>query len=327
MNEIIIPSKNKHLYALNLNGVLFDFEAEQYLMGTPAIGNLDEDDFLEVVVSGYTSSGDIFIVNHDATSNIIEINEKALGGVSLADFDGDNIDEIVIATESNDMICMVSHTGEIDTLVLANDKFKGSSAILDIDGEKIILAGSNDHNLYAVTQQGETIFSLITQDEINSSPSFLQTDNGPLTVFGSDDGYLYAVLIDGNAAEGWPVYLDDAVGTASFSDLDGDGRSEILVGAGNKLHVLDLDGNYFNSNHFPLQTEFSITSAPVVVDLDGDNDLEIIVGTSADVVVIDVMENGGITAGYWNLDRGNQLRSGYYQSSLYCGNVYPGDLN
>ena len=43
-DEIIIPSKNKHLYALNLNGVLFDFEAGQFLMGTPAIGNLDEDD-------------------------------------------------------------------------------------------------------------------------------------------------------------------------------------------------------------------------------------------------------------------------------------------
>ena len=55
--------------------------------------------------------------------------------------------------------------------------------------------------------------------------------------------------------------------------------------------------------------------------------MEIIVGTSADVVVIDVMESGGIATGYWNLDRGNHLRTGYYQSSLYCGNVYPGDLN
>jgi len=327
LNEIIIPSKNKHLYALNLNGLLFDFNADQFLIGTPAIGNLDEDDFLEVVVSGYTSSGDIFIVNHDGTSNIIEINEKALGGVSLADFDGDNIDEIIIATESNDMICMVNHTGEIDTLIFAGDKFKGSSAILNMDGEKLILAGSNDHNFYAVTQQGEIVFSLETQDEINSSPSILQTDNGPLIVFGSDDGYLYAVLPNGSAIVGWPVYLGDNVGTASFSDLDGDGRSEIIVGVGNKLHVLDLDGNYFNSNHFPLQTEFSIKTAPIIVDLDDDNDLEIIVGTSADIVVIDIEEDGGITTGYWNLDRGNDKRTGYYESSLYCGNIYPGDLN
>jgi len=327
LGGIIIPSKNKHLYALNLNGLLFDFNADQFLIGTPAIGNLDEDDFLEVVVSGYTSSGDIFIVNHDGTSNIIEINEKALGGVSLADFDGDNIDEIIIATESNDMICMVNHTGEIDTLIFAGDKFKGSSAILNMDGEKLILAGSNDHNFYAVTQQGEIVFSLETQDEINSSPSILQTDNGPLIVFGSDDGYLYAVLPNGSAIVGWPVYLGDNVGTASFSDLDGDGRSEIIVGVGNKLHVLDLDGNYFNSNHFPLQTEFSIKTAPIIVDLDDDNDLEIIVGTSADIVVIDIEEDGGITTGYWNLDRGNDKRTGYYESSLYCGNIYPGDLN
>jgi hypothetical protein len=178
-----------------------------------------------------------------------------------------------------------------------------------------------------VTQSGEIVFSLVTQDEINSSPSLLQTDNGPLIVFGSDDGYLYAVLSNGNAIEGWPVYLGDNVGTASFSDLDGDGSSEIIVGVGNELHVLDLDGNYFNSNHFPFQTEFLIKTAPIIVDLDDDNDLEIIVGTSADVVVIDIEEDGGITTGYWNLDRGNEQRTGYYESSLYCGNVYPGDLN
>ena len=327
ISEIIIPSKNKHLYAVNINGVLFDFDAGQFLMGTPAIGNLDEDDYLEVVVSGYTSSGDVFIVNHDGSSSSVEINEKALGGVSLADFNNDNIDEIIIATENNDMICMIDYLGQIDTLLTAEDKFKGASGILDVSGQKIILAGSNDSNLYALDSTSEIIFTYNAGDEINSSPSFIQTTDGALIVIGSDDGFLHGVYSDGSTPSGWPVYLGNAVGTSSFSDLDGDGSPEILVGAGNYIHALDLNGDYFNSNHFPLQTEFSITSAPIIVDFDQDNDLEIIVGTSADVVVIDVMNEGGISTGYWNLDRGGEHRKGYYESDLYCGTIFPGDVN
>ena len=64
-------------------------------MNTPAIGNLDSDEYLEVVIPGYAPSSDIIIINHDGTGNTIEFNEKVSGGVSLADFNNDSIDEIM----------------------------------------------------------------------------------------------------------------------------------------------------------------------------------------------------------------------------------------
>ena len=324
LNEILVPSKSKSLYAIDINGVDFNFDAGQFLMGTPAIGNLDEDDFLEVVVSGYTASGDVFIINHDGTSNsIIEINEKALGGVSLADFNDNGQDEIIISTGNDDMICMIDNSGNIDTLLIANDKFQTSTSILDIDGEKIIMAGSYDHFFYAIDSQGQIIFSVETGDDINSSPAFLQTDSEVLTFFGSDDGYLYAVKPNGDMAVGWPVpvNIENEVGTPSFSDLDGDGNPEIVVSSNNKIYAFYLDGSYFNSMHFPIQTEFSITSAPIIRDIDGDGDLEIIFGTSANIVVIDVIDNGGISSNYWNMYRGNNARTGLFEGSLQIGDI------
>ena len=325
--EIVVTSKSKHLYALNANGVLFDFDAGQYLMGTPAIGNLDEDAFLEVVVSGYTSSGDIFIVNHDESSTVIEINEKALGGVSLADFDGDSIDEIVIATESNDMLCVVDYEGTIDTLYIAEDKFKVSPSVVNVNNQKLIMVGSHDNNFYAFDSSGEIVFSVQSSDEINSSAAFLGVDQGVMAIFGSDDGQIFSVFPDGSIPEGWPIQIDDEVGTASFSDLDGDGSAEIIVPANNNIYVFNQDVSNFNSLYFPIQTEFPLTSAPLIHDIDGDDDLELIIGSSLNLIAIDIMSQGGVNSGYWNLYRGNNMRSGYFDADASCSNIQLGNLN
>ena len=327
LNEILVPSKSKLLYAIDINGIDFEYDAGQYLMGTPTIGNLDSDDYLEVVVSGYTASGDIFVVNHDGTATTIELNEKSLGGASLADFNGDDIDEIIIATENNDMICRIDNLSDIDTLLVADDKFKASPSIIDVSGEKIIMIGSHDHFFYAIDGDGDLMFSVEAGDEINSSASFLETSEwGLITFFGSDDGFLHAVSLEGASIGGWPVQLGGSVGTSSFSDLDGDGSPEVIVSSENKLHVLHLDGTYFNSAHFPIQTEFSIASTPIIVDFDNDNDLEIIFGTLADVVVVDIIEQDGVNDNYWNMEKGNNLRNSYFQASA-CSGSTPGDIN
>ena len=79
MIDFVIASKNKHLYGFDQNGLKFDYNADQFLIGTPAIGNIDADDDLEVVIGGYTSSGDVFAVNPDGTDVQgfpIQLNEK-----------------------------------------------------------------------------------------------------------------------------------------------------------------------------------------------------------------------------------------------------------
>ena len=327
LNEIVVGSKSKHLYALDMNGVDFDFDSGQFLIATPAIGNIDEDEYLEVVISGFTSSGDIFIVNHNGVADIVEINEKVSSGVALADFDDDGKDEIIVTTENYDMICMIDDLFQIDTLFIAGNKFKTSPSILDLNGEKIIMAGSDDDTFYAIDSHGELLFSIEAEDDIVSSPSFFADSSGVAIFFGSDDGYLHAIDQNGNALDGWPILFNDAPGDASFSDLDGDGIVEIVFGVGNQIHAIKFDGTSFNPNHFPIYTEFPIESAATIVDFDNDSDLEIIMGSSVNVEAIDILDQNGIIQGFWSMHRANNARTGLFEAVVNTPNVQLGDVN
>ena len=67
--EFVITSKNKHLYIIDQFGnIELDYETEQFLMATPSLANLDNDNYLEIVLYGYTTSGDIFAINHNGTN-------------------------------------------------------------------------------------------------------------------------------------------------------------------------------------------------------------------------------------------------------------------
>ena len=54
--EIIAASKSKTLFIINADGsTQAAYETEQYLTGTPAVGNIDDDPELEVVFGGYNN--------------------------------------------------------------------------------------------------------------------------------------------------------------------------------------------------------------------------------------------------------------------------------
>tara|TARA_B100002051_G_C16524292_1_gene529351 strand:- start:425 stop:835 length:411 start_codon:yes stop_codon:yes gene_type:complete len=86
-----------------------------------------------------------------------------------------------------------------------------------------------------------------------------------------------------------------------------------------------MDGSLYDK--FPISYEFPFTSNPLILDLDGDNDLEILLGTSGSLVSIDIMEQG-ILDSYWNQDRANNKKTGYYElNSTDCENFIYGDVN
>ena len=96
LTDIAVVSKSKHFYLLDQNGLKVDFDAGGYLLGTPAIGNLDGDADLEVVFSGYSSGNMIWALNADGSAVAgfpLDLGEKVKIGVALADFDGNGRDE------------------------------------------------------------------------------------------------------------------------------------------------------------------------------------------------------------------------------------------
>ena len=103
---ISCASKDKFLYFFDENGYNGNFDANSFLIGTPSIGNIDEDPELEVIIGGY-SGGDgrsIFAINHDLSmvdGFPIFIGEKIKMGVSLADFNQNGKDDMVFGTDSD----------------------------------------------------------------------------------------------------------------------------------------------------------------------------------------------------------------------------------
>ena len=329
--EFVIPSKSKHLYIFDHSGLKLDYETEVYLIGTPAIGNLDDDENLEVVFSGYSSGNKLFVINSDGSDVNgfpLDLNEKVKVGVALADFNGNGKDDIVLCTD-NDHIYLVYDDGSIAPgfPFTATDKFQSAPSIIDINGEKIIFAGNNDKNLYAVNSDGSLRFSVLTGDRINNSPSFIEINGSLHVMFGSKDDYMYMLDMNGNIPLGWPIMLDGNLeGGIVFSDMDGNSVPEIVaISETGTINILHLDGSYYN--HFPIYLGLPFTGPPLALDLDGDGDIEIISGAINNLTIIDIKETGNI-GNNWNIFRGNNQRTGYYvfSENSEC-DVTLGDVN
>ena len=318
MTDFVITSKSKHLYIFDQNGLKTDYNANKYLMGTPAIGNLDGDADLEVVVGGYSSpasSSQIFAVNPDGSDVDgfpLVIGEKTKAGVALADFNGNGRDDIVVGTD-DDNIHVIYDDGTIAPgfPYTTGDKIQAAPSVADIDGEKIIFTGCNDNSFYAINSDGSLRFTVSTGGVVQSSPSFLDHNGETHIFFGSNDDMIYAVNSDGNALSGWPVAVNGTIGgSVVFSDLDNDGDPEVVAATdmGDVL-AFHLDGSYVN--YFPIANEFPSSGSPMITNLDDDGDLEIVAGSGNNIFVVDIKEQGN-TTNYWNMYRGNAQRSGYY---------------
>ena len=334
--DIAVTSKSKHLYVLDKDGLKLDYNTNKFLIGTPALGNLDDDADLEIVFGSFSSSPKLYAVNIDGSDVEgfpLDL-EKAYSGVALADFNGNGKDDIVIGTEQ-DEIYLIYDNGVIASgfPFVTSDKIRSAPSIINTGSTQFILACSEDENIYGINDDGSLKFSVQADDEIHTSPTFLESSQGLMIFFGSDSGTIYSIDINGSLYDGYPIFSSDAnhggiVGSIMFDDLDSDNIAEIIYGDENGyLHVLKSgDVNYSNLtryNSFPAQNTFGYASSVSIEDIDSDGDLEIIAGTTGDVAVFDIKETGQ-SGEYWNVYRGNYQRTGFYQSESQCS---PGDIN
>ena len=313
--DMAITSKSKYLYLFDQYGLKAEYFADSYLMGSPAIGQLDDDEDLEVVIGGYSSSGKkIYAINVDGTDVSgfpIDVGEKMIKGVALYDFNGNGKDDIVFGSDS-DNISLLLDDGTLSWSYTTGDKIQSAPSIINTGNEILVCAGSKDDSFYCLTENGDLKFSYPTGNNIYTSPSAVELNGSTAIFFGSDDGYIYAVDVNGNNLPGWPQQTDDnIVGSIAFADMDNDGTPEIIStnGAG---QLLSYNGDGSQNQYFPITTEFPYAGSPHIMDLDGDGDLEIFTGSTNTLIVTDIKSEGSVD-GYWNTYRGNDKRTGYYE--------------
>ena len=64
-DDLIVVSKNKYIYAFDYNGLKWLNETNSQLIATPTIGNFNNDNQLEVIVSGYTNdTNNLYVFSH-----------------------------------------------------------------------------------------------------------------------------------------------------------------------------------------------------------------------------------------------------------------------
>lgn len=316
--EFVVTSSSKNIYIFDKNGIENIYYSDDYLLGTPAIGQIDSDPYYEIVVGGFgsgqASSSKLYAINHDATdveSFPIIVGEKIKSGVALADFNENGLDDIVFGTDTDNIHLIYDDASSaLGFPVLLGDKIQSEPSIAHVNDENIIFVGSKDDSFYSIDSNGEFIFSFSTDGNIYTSPSFLDTQNGMMIFIGSDDGHIYCFNLDGEIVESWYVG-GGAIGSIVFADLDSNGIIEIIASVNSEIIILNMNGEF---TYPSILHDLQLASAPTVMDINDDGNLEIVVGTGTDLSSIDFKFESNMIA-QWYTHRCNERRTGYFIST------------
>jgi hypothetical protein len=257
-NEVFAPSKDGFLYAWNHDGSPLLAEPNgrfastaAYSRSSPAIGNLDADFELEIVITDV--AGNLHAWNADGAP--LAGFPKAYGvsfynSPVMGDVDGDGNIEIVAIHQSgaNNLHCLRGDGTELagfpTTVTLKSPSGLSPTpalADLDADGRLELVIGSNEYDpaqsrVYVLRWDGTVYpgWPQPTQLDSESSPivADFDGDGSPDIVFGGQEGVMHGWRSDGSELLGFPLSVGDFIrGTPAASDLDADGHIDLVVAA------------------------------------------------------------------------------------------------
>ena len=277
---------------------------------SPAIGDVDDDRDLEIVVG--SDDPLVYAWHHDGSALYTWPQSSLWYHASvhpkLVDLDGDRDTEIVAGSDT--FLHVWDHNGNDAGGWPQSVGSTSSPAIGDLegDGDSEVIIGSLDGSIYVFTADGSPVsgWPVATGGSILSSPALGDMDNdGRLEiVVGSGDARIYALHYDGTPVSGWPTETGDStVSSPALGDIDGDGDLEIVVGSDDsKVYAWHHDGTLVNG--WPVNTNGKVASSPALGDIDGDGDLEVVVG-SDDRRVYALHHHGRLVSGWPVWTRGS----------------------
>ncbi|HET9730495.1 MAG TPA: VCBS repeat-containing protein [Acidimicrobiia bacterium] len=301
INDIVIGAQDGYLRVLNgaTGANISGWPQKAIVSGgaaaidsTPAVGDLDGDGKPEIAVGiGSTWVG------------------QQNGGVVVFNSNGTTRCRFM----THDMLNVHTGAGVPDGY---SDGVYSSPAIGDVNGDHKgdIVFGSFDHRIYAIDRFCHKELEYDVEDTIWSSPALydINGDGKQEILIGADQspggridwtGGEFRVLkwTSAGAVEVWKRQVNDVIWSSpAIGDIDGDGRVEVVVGAGDYFH--GTDGHKIFAWHaddgsplkgWPYTTGASTASAPALGDVTGDGVPEVIDG-SRDGYVRAIRGNGSL---------------------------------
>lgn len=172
-----------------------------------------------------------------------------------------------------------------------------SPTIADFTGDGVpeVAYGATDQNVYLKGADGRDLpgWPHFVRDTIWSSPAAADLDgNGTNELitgidahyndfFGDlDGGYIKVYRGDGSELPGWPQHQEDVVySSPAVTDLDGDGRLEVVIGSGGyygrgrDVTAYRADGQIF----WVAPTDGPVSASPALGDINGDKQIDVVV--------------------------------------------------
>ncbi len=282
------------------DGILAIVSGAFFTYGSPAVGNLDADPELEIVIPYNIfigNTGPVYAFNIDGTvvpgwpflTGAGGVPSQVSSSPVIADLDGDGDEEVIIVCERN----------------------FGTIYVLNGNGTSV---PGWPQNIISLTDQGRL-----------PSPSVgdINADGSLDLVFLDTDGRLYAFQRTGQLMPGFPVWYypedppaEGSQSTASLADIDGDGFLEILFGdEAGRLHGYNHDATL--AAGFPIQLTGEVRGTPAVWDLDRDGKLELAVACfDASVYVWDLQAEFNPARIPWPFFRHDTRNTGRFQSPV-----------
>ncbi len=269
--------------------ILWWYQLDAPSFGSSAVGDIDEDGFLEIVFGTYFNDEHIYALNAEDGSLLWSYDTGGCNDASpvIADVDLDTHLEVVIPASSPSMVyCFNGMTGAVkwSRSTGASNCIDSPPAVADVDTDDKpeVLLGTFYGNVFCLNGEDGGI---CWQKNLGSN-SYIQSDPAVLDV--NDDGQLDVVVAQwagdcrvytlwgNNGSTLWYSDLpsDYMYHGCSFADLDEDGKPELVIGSyDTHLYVFNAEDG---SLAWQYVAPYYIGAPTSIGDLNNDGHMEVV---------------------------------------------------